>query len=254
MHRLFGRSKPDSAPAAASDEPSPSLADTLAKGDSRITDLENKINACNVQLKELHGQLSHARGAPAQRSLRMRMKNILQRRKLLENQLNMAYNTSAGLQQASFALETTSMVQEQMAVTKAAVGQLKAQHQLLDLDAMDDVQADMAELLADAADISDLMSRPYGLPDEVDDMDLDAELAALGDQFESAEPASAAAQPASGFADMDFGTSYLADLAGSSTAAPAAAPAAAATSYSQPVPAMPSAPHSSASATALQMP
>ncbi len=109
---------------------------------------------------------------------------ILQRRRMLESQLNMAYNTTNSMQATAYALENAQMVQDQVSAQRGAMTALKSQHESISLDELEDMQDDMADLLQDAAEISDLMGRSYGLPDEIDEADLDAELEALDDELE----------------------------------------------------------------------
>jgi len=103
---------------------------------------------------------------------------------MLESQLNMAYNTTNSMQATAYALENAQMVQDQVLAQRGAMTALKTQHESISLDELEDMQDDMADLLQDAAEISDLMGRSYGLPDEIDEADLDAELEALDDELE----------------------------------------------------------------------
>lgn len=43
----------------------------------------------------------------------------------------------------------------------------------------------LLDQLEDAGEISDLLARSYGTPNDIDEEDLEAELACLGDEFES---------------------------------------------------------------------
>lgn len=48
---------------------------------------------------------------------------------------------------------------------------------------MQDLQDDLADLMADAEEINEVMSRSYGVGMDVDDADLDEELAGLDDEL-----------------------------------------------------------------------
>eukprot|EP01138_Halocafeteria_seosinensis_P009633 gb/GECG01009843.1/.p1 GENE.gb/GECG01009843.1/~~gb/GECG01009843.1/.p1 ORF type:complete len:167 (+),score=43.05 gb/GECG01009843.1/:1-501(+) len=113
------------------------------------------------------------------------MKQVLQRRKMLEGQLDSTYSTMNQIEQTTFAIENTKFMQENLQTQKAAMHQLKEQHKELNIDEFEDAQDDMEEILGDVQDVSDLMSRSYGLPDQVEDSELDAELDALGDEIEA---------------------------------------------------------------------
>ena len=108
---------------------------------------------------------------------------ILQRRRMLEQQLNLTYNTTNSMQATAYAIDNASMIADQVSATKSAMVTLRKQHADISLDELEDMQDDMADLLADSAEMSDLMGRSYGLPGELDEGDLDAELEALEDEL-----------------------------------------------------------------------
>ena len=62
---------------------------------------------------------------------------------------------------------------------------LKAENAKISINDIEDMQDDMEELLEDAGEISEILGRSYATPDDVDEADLDAELACLGDELES---------------------------------------------------------------------
>jgi hypothetical protein len=47
------------------------------------------------------------------------------------------------------------------------------------------MQDDLADMFEDMNEVNDLMGRAYGTPEGLDDDDLEAELAALGDEFDN---------------------------------------------------------------------
>ena len=66
---------------------------------------------------------------------------------------------------------------------KAASKDLKKAYKKINIDKIEKMQDDMFDLMADAEEINEMMSRSYTTPDYIDEDDLDAELAALGDDL-----------------------------------------------------------------------
>ena len=54
----------------------------------------------------------------------------------------------------------------------------------LDIDEIEDIADDMAELMEDFEEINEALGRNYATPDDLDEMDLEAELEMLEDELE----------------------------------------------------------------------
>ena len=65
------------------------------------------------------------------------------------------------------------------------------------------MQDDLEDLLEDAGEISDILGRSYGTPNDIDEDDLEAELACLGDEFEAIDVESES-QAVNSEREMDF--------------------------------------------------
>lgn len=109
---------------------------------------------------------------------------------------------------------------------KAAAKEMKSQFKRkeFDINAIDKMNDEMADLMALSTDIQDAMGRNYSVPDDVDEEELMGELEALEDDL------------ASELAVPDATPSYLldADLPAPPTGAPAHAHAAAAEANAPP--------------------
>ena len=103
----------------------------------------------------------------------------------------------------------------QVTAMQAAAKEMKTQfkHKSLDINAIDKLNDEMADLMAMSADIQEAMGRNYAVPEDVDEDELMDELAALEDDL-AAEVTAPEATP-----------SYLldTDLPAPPTATPAAA-------------------------------
>lgn len=69
-------------------------------------------------------------------------------------------------------------------VLKSTNKTLKAQYGKINLDKIEQLQDEMADLLDIGAEINASMARSYDLPDDVDEEELDAELEALSAEVE----------------------------------------------------------------------
>lgn len=64
------------------------------------------------------------------------------------------------------------------------VGALKVHTEALDIDALEDAQDDLEEMMGEVEEVNEVMGSSFAMGDEIDEAELDAELAALGTEFE----------------------------------------------------------------------
>ena len=69
-------------------------------------------------------------------------------------------------------------------VMKQTNKSLKQQYGKIDIDKIERMQDEMADLMEMGQEIQDSISRSYEVPEDVDEAELDAELEALGDEME----------------------------------------------------------------------
>ena len=67
---------------------------------------------------------------------------------------------------------------------KTTTKELRKQYGKVDIDKIERLQDEMADLMDMGNDIQDAISRSYDVPEDVDESELDAELEALGDEVE----------------------------------------------------------------------
>lgn len=108
---------------------------------------------------------------------------MLKQRKLYESQRDQ-------LMQQSFNMEQTHMVTENLKNTMVTVDamqtankELKSQYKKVNIDKIESLQDEMEDLLDSANEVQEALGRSYGLPEELDEADLEAELDALGDEL-----------------------------------------------------------------------
>lgn len=104
---------------------------------------------------------------------------MLKQKRLYEGQL-------AQLQQQSYNMEQATMTTENLRNTMATVDamqtankEMKKTYGKIDLDKIERIQDDMEDLMESANEVQETMGRSYGVPDEIDESDLQAELDAL---------------------------------------------------------------------------
>lgn len=175
MNRIFG--KPKEKP------PPPSLTDASGRIDQRVSAIDEKIAKLEVELRKYKEQLKKARG-PAQANIKRRAMEVVKRKRMYEQQRDQMAGQSFNIEQTSFAIESIKDTQTTVAAMTAAKSTMQAEAKKLDLDQIEDVQEDLADMLEDMNEINDMMGRSYGVPDELDETDLDAELACLEDELE----------------------------------------------------------------------
>eukprot|EP01136_Pigoraptor_vietnamica_P039080 Opistho-1_new@109258 len=230
MNRLFGSSKPK--------QPPPTLTDAIASTDARGESIEKKIAKLDAELKKYKDQMAKMREGPgkvrpailssesllilgrlakcswhyvlslAQNALKQRALRVLKQKRMYENQRDQLMQQSFNMEQANFATQTLKDTVTTVDAMKTGVKEMKKQFKNINIDKVEDIQDEMEDMLDQANEIQESLSRSYGIGDDVDDAELEAEFDALGDEI----------------ADAD--SSYL-DEATSAPAAPTAEPTAA---------------------------
>merc|ERR1719434_211654 len=120
MNRIFGQKK--AAP------PPPTLSDASSKIDARTAALDEKIRKLDDELRRYREQMKKAKG-PAATTLKKRALDTLKRKKMYEQQRDQLAGQAFNVEQA-------------------ASGALKQEFQNMNLDEIEDVQDDLAEMKA----------------------------------------------------------------------------------------------------------
>ena len=127
--------------------------------------------------------MATAKGA-SKEAIKNRAMQVLKRKKMYEQQRDQLAQQQFNMDQTSFTIESLKDTQETVKTMKEAAKSLKTEYKKINVSKVEDLQDDLADLMEDAAEIQEVMGRSYGVPDGVDEADLDAELAALDDEFE----------------------------------------------------------------------
>ncbi len=113
--------------------------------------------------------------------------------RMYEQQRDQLANQQFNIDQTSFALNTIKDTQVTIAAMSAAAKTLKKEQKKININDIENMQDEMEDLLEDVGEISDILGRSYGMPDGIDEADLDAELAGLEEEWASEGVADATA-------------------------------------------------------------
>jgi len=103
---------------------------------------------------------------------------------MFENQRDQLMSQSFNMEQANFATQSMKDTATTVAAMKDANKTMKSQFKEIKINDVENVFDEMQDLLEDANEVNDLLARSFATPYEVDEADLDEELAALGDELD----------------------------------------------------------------------
>ncbi|PWN53917.1 hypothetical protein IE53DRAFT_309397 [Violaceomyces palustris] len=174
MNRLFG---------SKAAKAKPGLAEAIASTEARADGVEVKIRKLDAELTRYRDQMKKLRDGPGKNAIQQRALRVLKQKRLYESQL-------ASLQQQAYNMEQATMTTENLRNTMATVDamqtankEMRRTYGKIDLDKIERIQDDMEDLIESANEVQETLGRSYGVPEEVDEADLQAELDALGDDL-----------------------------------------------------------------------
>lgn len=177
MRRVFGKKKVD-APAPSLDQASNGLGGRIGEMDQKIEGLENEMRGYKDKIKK-------TTNPAAKKQLQKRAMEVLKRKRMYENQRDATMGQQFNIDQTNFSLESAKASITTVAAMKAANAELKRTiRKDLDIDDIDGLADDMAELMDDFNEINEALGRNFATPDDLDEADLDAELELYGDELE----------------------------------------------------------------------
>ncbi|KAL8279309.1 hypothetical protein RQP46_008346 [Phenoliferia psychrophenolica] len=178
MNRLFG---------ASAAKPKPSLTDAIASTDLRMDSIEVKVRKLDAELTKYRDQMRKMKEGPGKAAVQQRALRVLKQKKLYEAQIGQLQQQTFNMEQASLTTDNLRNTMATVDAMKTANKELKKQYGKMDIDKIEQMQYEMEDLIEQANEVQESMSRSYGVPDEVDEADLEAELDALGDDFAEEE-------------------------------------------------------------------
>ncbi|CAG8434870.1 12892_t:CDS:2 [Ambispora gerdemannii] len=182
MNRIFGSSKKT---------PKPTLNDAIASTDLRVDAVEVKIKKLDTELAKYKDQMKKMKEGPGKNAIKAKALRVLKQRKLYEGQRDQLQQQSFNMEQANFTTENLRNVISTVDAMQLANKEMQKQYKKIDVTNIERIQDDMEDLLEQANDIQESLGRTYGLPEDIDEDELEAELDALGDELlleEAEEP------------------------------------------------------------------
>ncbi|KAI0249936.1 vacuolar protein sorting-associated protein 60 [Lactifluus subvellereus] len=204
MNRIFGTT--------SSKKPKPTLQDVIEQTDARSAAIEVKVKKLDGELVRYKEQMSKLRNGPGKEAIQQRALRTLKQKRMYEAQL-------AQLAQQTFNIESTALATENLRNTMATLdamkhanNDLRKQYGKIDVGKIESMQYDMEELLEQANEVQETLSRSYAVPDEIDEADLEAGTSYPIPEGTCFSSRSNAELDALGMEEEEEGTSYLADL------------------------------------------
>ncbi|KAE9418761.1 hypothetical protein Angca_003373 [Angiostrongylus cantonensis] len=177
MKRIFGTSKK---------EPPPDLNNAIANIESRGESIEKKIAKLDGELVKLRDQMAKMREGPTKNMLKQKALRVLKQKRMYENQKGQLDQQAFNMDQSNFAIQGMKDNQVTLAAMKTGLKTMQKEFKKMDIDKIEEMQDQMEDMLDMNNEIQEAMSRQYDTPD-IDDADLEAELALLGDELDLGE-------------------------------------------------------------------
>jgi charged multivesicular body protein 5 len=102
---------------------------------------------------------------------------------MYENQMEGLRNQSFNMEQTNFATQQLKDTKTTVDAMKLGVKEMKREYKKVDIGKIEDLHDEMGDMLELAGEVQETLGQAYGLPDDIDEDDLEAELDALGDDF-----------------------------------------------------------------------
>jgi len=173
MNRFFGKAK--------AKEPGPTMGDTISNTESRADSVDKKIQKLDVEIKKYGEQMRRMRPGRAQQLVKQKAMRLLKQKRQYENQHMNLQQQGFNMEQQAFAIQTVKDTQQTVNVMKQAKTELTKGMKKININDVENLQDDMEDLLEDSNEMQEILGRSYGVPDDVGDEDLEAELDMLAD-------------------------------------------------------------------------
>ncbi|KAK5016014.1 charged multivesicular body protein 5 [Cryomyces antarcticus] len=175
MNRLFG---------AKSTGPKPTLNSAIANVDGRIETIDVKLAKLNAELATYQTRLARMKDGPGKAAIKQKALKVLRQRKLYESQRDQLQQQSWNMEQAGMMQDNLKNTMTTVDAMKTTTKELRKQYGKVNIDKIEKMQDEMADLMDMGNDIQESISRSYDVPEDVDEAELDAELEALGEEVE----------------------------------------------------------------------
>merc|ERR1711893_434317 len=174
MNRIFGNKNKT---------PAPTLTDQCATIDSRISTVDKKISMLDAELLKYKTQMSKVRPGPTKKQIQQKALRVLKQKKMLESQRENMANTSFNMDQTNFAIQNMKDTQVTLSAMKVGMKEMKKETKKLNIGKIENMRDEMEDMMMDSEEIMGIMGRSYGIGNDIDEDELEAELDALGNDL-----------------------------------------------------------------------
>ena len=143
-----------------------------------------RLSKLNAELQTYQQRLAKMRDGPGKNAIKQKAIKVLQQRKMYEGQKDQLMQQSWNMEQAGMMQDNLKNTMATVDAMKTTQKELRKQYGKINIDKIEKMQDEMAELMDMGNDIQESISRSYDVPEEVDEAELDAELEALGEEVE----------------------------------------------------------------------
>ena len=170
MNRLFGQKKEAA--------PKPTMADAQASMEKRSGHLDEKIAKLDKELMRYTEQMKKMQPGPAKAQVQKRAMAILKQKKQYEGMKEKTMNQQWNMDQMDMALSGLKETAQTVSAMQDQNKELKKEFKKMNISKVEDVMDDMEDLLEQAEEVQNAIGRSYNT-DDIDEADLEAELAAM---------------------------------------------------------------------------
>ncbi|KAI9714258.1 MAG: hypothetical protein M1820_000217 [Bogoriella megaspora] len=175
MNRLFG---------AKSTAPKPTLNDSISEVDSQIESIDVKISKLTAEATVYQQKMAKMRDGPGKSAVKQKIFKILEQRKKQQKMIEKLEGMSLSMGDVNMMLGSAKNQLTTADALQTSSKVLKKQYRKIDIDKIERLQDEMEDLMDMGNDIQESLSRSYGVPEDIDEEELEAELEALGEDVE----------------------------------------------------------------------
>lgn len=143
-----------------------------------------KLAKLNSELSTYQQKLARMRDGPGKSAIKQKALKVLHQRKMYESQRDQLQQQSWNMEQAGMMQDNLKNTMTTVDAMKTTTKELRKQYGKVNIDQIERLQDEMADLMDIGNDIQESISRSYEVPEEVDEAELDAELEALGEEVQ----------------------------------------------------------------------
>ena len=135
--------------------------------DTHIETLDVKLSKINAELTTYQQKMAKMRDGPGKSAIRQKALKLLQRRKQLEAQRGQLEQQSFNMEQADMMTTNLKNTMTTVDAMKTTNKTLRQQYGKVDIDKIERMQDEMAELLEVGNEIQESLGRSYDVPEEM---------------------------------------------------------------------------------------